>query len=132
LKTRILFFFKHRDVHIFIADLSHSLAHRVFCIAYHLGLYGTNYAWILPELKISLSNSIKNFYWWEKKEEEKNILNNIYQTNCSIEEMSIILNGHFVLNQAFIRPFNENGKEEKILASGKVYLFLICFFGMLR
>uniref|UniRef100_A0A1I8BCH0 G_PROTEIN_RECEP_F3_4 domain-containing protein n=1 Tax=Meloidogyne hapla TaxID=6305 RepID=A0A1I8BCH0_MELHA len=100
---------KHRDVHIFIADLSRSLALRVFCVAFRLGLYGNNFAWILPGFKISPDGSINNFWW------QNNYLN--VQTNCSLEEMEEVLNGHFALDQALIRPF-EKGKEE-ILASGK-------------
>uniref|UniRef100_A0A914KP27 G-protein coupled receptors family 3 profile domain-containing protein n=1 Tax=Meloidogyne incognita TaxID=6306 RepID=A0A914KP27_MELIC len=100
---------KHRDVHIFIADLSRSLALRVFCVAFRLGLYGNNFAWILPGFKISPDGTINNFWW------QNNYLN--IQTNCSLEEIEEVLTGHFALDQALIRPY-EKGKEE-ILASGK-------------
>ncbi|CAK5086886.1 unnamed protein product [Meloidogyne enterolobii] len=99
----------HRDVHIFIADLSRSLALRVFCVAFRLGLYGNNFAWILPGFKISPDGTINNFWW------QNNYLN--IQTNCSLEEIEEVLTGHFALDQALIRPY-EKGKEE-ILASGK-------------
>nr|CAD2169408.1 unnamed protein product [Meloidogyne enterolobii] len=100
---------KHRDVHIFIADLSRSLALRVFCVAFRLGLYGNNFAWILPGFKISPDGTINNFWW------QNNYLN--IQTNCSLEEIEEVLTGHFALDQALIRPY-EKGKEE-ILANGK-------------
>lgn len=116
-KTRKIF--QHRDVHIFIADLSRSLALRVFCVAFRLGLYGNNFAWILPGFKISPDGTINNFWW------QNNYLN--IQTNCSLEEIEEVLTGHFALDQALIRPY-EKGKEE-ILANGKVcFLFFLYFF----
>ncbi|KAK8394156.1 hypothetical protein O3P69_006384 [Scylla paramamosain] len=38
---------KEKDCRIFIASFSTTLARKVFCQAYHLGMYGSDYAWVL-------------------------------------------------------------------------------------
>ncbi|XP_062705016.1 gamma-aminobutyric acid type B receptor subunit 2-like [Aedes albopictus] len=47
---------REKDIRVIIGSFSHEIAPKVFCEAYHLGMYGSEYAWILQDTHIS--------FWW--------------------------------------------------------------------
>uniref|UniRef100_A0A1I7VEK2 Gamma-aminobutyric acid type B receptor subunit 2 n=1 Tax=Loa loa TaxID=7209 RepID=A0A1I7VEK2_LOALO len=70
---------KKRDARIFIGDFEESLAVRILCEAYQNGIYGENYAWILPGYH-------KNDWW-----------HNVSGVNCTVEELAQVIEGHFAV-----------------------------------
>ncbi|XP_021704022.1 gamma-aminobutyric acid type B receptor subunit 2 [Aedes aegypti] len=47
---------RDKDIRVIIGSFSHEIAPMVFCEAYHLGMFGSEYAWILQDTHIS--------FWW--------------------------------------------------------------------
>ncbi|XP_065095274.1 gamma-aminobutyric acid type B receptor subunit 2 [Ochlerotatus camptorhynchus] len=47
---------RDKDIRVIIGSFSHEIAPKVFCEAYYLGMFGTEYAWILQDTHIS--------FWW--------------------------------------------------------------------
>uniref|UniRef100_A0A8R1TKA2 Gamma-aminobutyric acid type B receptor subunit 2 n=3 Tax=Onchocerca TaxID=6281 RepID=A0A8R1TKA2_ONCVO len=70
---------KKRDARILIGDFEESLAVRILCEAYQKGMYGENYAWILPGYHKS--------DWWH----------NLTDVNCTIEELEQVIENHFAV-----------------------------------
>ncbi|KAL3998361.1 7 transmembrane sweet-taste receptor of 3 GCPR family protein [Acanthocheilonema viteae] len=70
---------KKRDVRILIGDFEESLAVRILCEAYQNGIYGENYAWILPGYHKS--------DWWR----------NASGVSCTVEELAQVIEGHFAV-----------------------------------
>uniref|UniRef100_A0AC34EZB1 G-protein coupled receptors family 3 profile domain-containing protein n=1 Tax=Panagrolaimus sp. ES5 TaxID=591445 RepID=A0AC34EZB1_9BILA len=77
---------KRRDARIIIADFSPDLAIKTFCEAYQREMYGLNYVWIL--------HGYHQNNWWKYTE----------STNCTVEEIEKVLQGHFALAFAPQRP----------------------------
>ncbi|VDM43121.1 unnamed protein product [Toxocara canis] len=80
---------KKRDVRIFVGDFEEQLASRIMCEAYQKGIYGDSYVWILPGYHYG--------QWWK----------NSTGTNCTVEELSAAINGHFALQFASYSPHLE-------------------------
>ncbi|VDK68913.1 unnamed protein product [Litomosoides sigmodontis] len=70
---------KKRDARILIGDFEESLAVRILCEAYQNGIYGENYAWILPGYHRS--------DWWH----------NATGASCTVEELTQVIEGHFAV-----------------------------------
>ncbi|VIO96229.1 Uncharacterized protein BM_BM7432 [Brugia malayi] len=70
---------KKRDARILIGDFEESLAVRILCEAYQNGIYGENYAWILPGYHKS--------DWWR----------NASGVSCTVEELAKVIEGHFAV-----------------------------------
>uniref|UniRef100_A0A915Q272 Gamma-aminobutyric acid type B receptor subunit 2 n=1 Tax=Setaria digitata TaxID=48799 RepID=A0A915Q272_9BILA len=70
---------KKRDARILIGDFEESLAVRILCEAYKNGIYGENYAWILPGYH-------KNDWW-----------RNVSEVSCTVEQLAIVIEGHFAV-----------------------------------
>uniref|UniRef100_A0A0R3RG66 Gamma-aminobutyric acid type B receptor subunit 2 n=1 Tax=Elaeophora elaphi TaxID=1147741 RepID=A0A0R3RG66_9BILA len=70
---------KKRDARILIGDFEESLAVRILCEAYQNGIYGDNYAWILPGYHKS--------DWWR----------NASEVSCTVEELAQVIEGHFAV-----------------------------------
>ncbi|KAM3720296.1 Gamma-aminobutyric acid type B receptor subunit [Dirofilaria immitis] len=70
---------KKRDARILIGDFEESLAVRILCEAYQNGIYGENYAWILPGYH-------KNDWW-----------RNTSNVNCTVDELAQVIEGHFAV-----------------------------------
>nr|AIT71769.1 gamma aminobutyric acid type b receptor subunit 2 [Anisakis simplex] len=78
---------KMRDVRIFVGDFEEVLASRIMCEVYQRGIYGDNYVWILPGYHYG--------EWWK----------NATATNCTAEEISTAINGHFAIQFASYSPY---------------------------
>ncbi|XP_055597604.1 gamma-aminobutyric acid type B receptor subunit 2 [Uranotaenia lowii] len=51
-----LMLLREKDIRVIVGSFSHEIAPKVFCEAYHLGMFGADYAWILQDMHIA--------YWW--------------------------------------------------------------------
>jgi len=80
-----------------VADIGEQLALRVLCAAYWQGLYGADFVWILPGFQTASNGSVRR-QWWRQAER---------LTNCSQTEFTSTLVGHFALDQALRRPFED-------------------------
>jgi len=87
-------------VHIIVADLSQPLALRVLCAAYSRQLFGTDFVWILPGFQAAPNGSVRP-QWWR----DGDLL-----TNCSLAQLGQVLEGHFALDQALMRPLEQSEK----------------------
>ncbi|XP_053978234.1 uncharacterized protein LOC128876138 [Hylaeus volcanicus] len=75
---------KESDTRIIIGSFSPALASRVFCEAWKLGMYGADYAWILPGDMIDLSGMTGN--WWHTEPKE-----------CTRSQLSQTLDGLIIV-----------------------------------
>ncbi|XP_068237396.1 uncharacterized protein [Palaemon carinicauda] len=100
---------KEKDCRIFIASFSTDLARKVFCQAYHLGMYGADYAWVL--------SGAPQDSWWQVTQ----------GTNCSRQQLVEATQGTFLVanhgsiigenasesgltNSQFLREFSHTGQ----------------------
>ncbi|CAD6190776.1 unnamed protein product [Caenorhabditis auriculariae] len=73
---------KERDVRILLMDADSEMSATVLCAAYHRGMYGDNYVWILP--------GYHSEAWMS-------------DVNCTKEEMDTVLRNHFAVGFALAR-----------------------------
>ncbi|XP_055335361.1 gamma-aminobutyric acid type B receptor subunit 2-like [Paramacrobiotus metropolitanus] len=72
--------FKEKDVRIIFGAFSLDFAKRMFCEAYHLGLYGERYVWFIP-------GSYPRF-WWRLRDNS---------TTCTVEQMETAIEGYITV-----------------------------------
>ncbi|XP_068685324.1 gamma-aminobutyric acid type B receptor subunit 2-like isoform X2 [Montipora foliosa] len=83
---------KEKDVRIIMGNFDERSARKVFCQAYHFGLYGSRYVWIIP-----------GWYqtnWW-KSELTKDSL------GCTESEMNEAVTGYIACDNVKISPGND-------------------------
>ncbi|RCN53357.1 hypothetical protein ANCCAN_00420 [Ancylostoma caninum] len=75
---------KQRDVRILVVDVAEDMAAIVLCEAFHRQMYGESYVWILP--------GYHSTAWM-----------NVGFSNCTAEQMTLVLEGHFAIEFALVR-----------------------------
>ncbi|XP_066965096.1 LOW QUALITY PROTEIN: gamma-aminobutyric acid type B receptor subunit 2 [Macrobrachium rosenbergii] len=96
--TEHLHTLKEKDCRIIIASFSADLARKVFCQAYHLGMYGADYAWVL--------SGAPQDSWWQVTQ----------GTSCSRQQLVEATQGAFlVANHGSI--IGENASESGLTNS---------------
>ncbi|KAL3112844.1 hypothetical protein niasHT_019170 [Heterodera trifolii] len=112
---------KKRDVHIIVADFAEQLALRVLCAAFHHGLYGADFVWILPGFQ-SAANGTARAQWWRAASSATASATAQSKTsaaamvpNCTETQLQRVLEGHFALEHVRIRPYSKEAR----LVSGK-------------
>ncbi|KIH54986.1 7 transmembrane receptor [Ancylostoma duodenale] len=75
---------KQRDVRILVVDVAEDMAAIVLCEAFHRQMYGESYVWILP--------GYHSTAWM-----------NVDFSNCTAEQMALVLEGHFAIEFALVR-----------------------------
>ena len=80
--TNQLEILRDKDVRIILANFNETWARRVFCNAYHHGLYGRKFQWVI------VGGMYKEGWWMEKGEDS---------VNCTIRQMTAAVSGVIVV-----------------------------------